>query len=84
MNHSLAAGLEKSSIALLPFHQLTIAGSPGCSMKKAFFFASARYTSQSGLTKGHTQTITLKPSPCSSRIMACGSGKRPGWKVHLP
>ena len=71
-------------MALLPFHHLTIAGSPGWSMKKAFFLASARYTSQSGLTNGQTQTMTLKPRACSSFIIALGSGKRPGWKVHLP
>ncbi len=71
-------------MALRPFHHLIIAGSPGCSTKKACLLASARYTSESGLTNGQTQTMTLKPSACNSLIIALGSGKRPGWKSHLP
>ena len=38
----------------------------------------------SGWMYGQTQSMTLKPIPWSSSIIAFGSGKRPRWKSQTP
>ena len=79
----------KSVTALKPFHQCTSAGSFGSvalrsQTARLGSWNSAVNCCPSGRMYGHTQSITSKPSACSSSIIFFGSGKRPRWKSQTP